>query len=375
MFANLISKLGITLLLSVVWFHSATTFAGRIGPGDFSQMAEAKYTYGGIHDFNYAGGASSGHGRVEQQGSEISVDFNANVHITEQFEATAHHGQFGLAGFVRAQSTFNLNLKAGWDNGDMKFDVESDFSLTGSALAAANFDGSRAFGKIEFQGVDTATIDLNGKAQIPLLGQGLDFTTSLHWDYDALGVQNYNALYGINGELANFAIFGNSGTLNASFTKHLAYHGPGDLIEVKERLIVAFNLLVGFSSHDSRFRLDGRNTVTLSSITFADGSTPESHGYSILFASGRTSPNLVNAAPGDFDGDGDIDGADFLTWQRTDDTANTLSDWYANYGTTPNPLAAKTSVPEPTSLLLTVLACLGMQSARWTTAKRRPIKF
>lgn len=61
--------------------------------------------------------------------------------------------------------------------------------------------------------------------------------------------------------------------------------------------------------------------------------------------------------PGDFDGDNDVDGADFLVWQRgntappLDPTALTL--WQANFGT---PLVANaTAVPEPGSLLLSAL--------------------
>lgn len=38
------------------------------------------------------------------------------------------------------------------------------------------------------------------------------------------------------------------------------------------------------------------NTMTLKSITFADGTTPESYGYSLIFGSGMVSPN-VSAVP------------------------------------------------------------------------------
>jgi len=59
--------------------------------------------------------------------------------------------------------------------------------------------------------------------------------------------------------------------------------------------------------------------------------------------------------PGDFDGDGFVDGQDFLLWQRNTAVGN-LSDWEANFGTTPL-VAAMQAVPEPTSL---VLLCLGL---------------
>lgn len=57
-----------------------------------------------------------------------------------------------------------------------------------------------------------------------------------------------------------------------------------------------------------------------------------------------------NGTPGDFEGDGDVDGRDFLIWQRNPSVGN-LSDWQTNYGTT-GPLVAATAVPEPGSLIL-----------------------
>ena len=64
---------------------------------------------------------------------------------------------------------------------------------------------------------------------------------------------------------------------------------------------------------------------------------------------------LVGAAetPGDFDGDGDVDGFDFQAWQRGESplpgSAEDLGAWQQNYGTTTVVAAA---VPEPASLLV-----------------------
>jgi hypothetical protein len=55
--------------------------------------------------------------------------------------------------------------------------------------------------------------------------------------------------------------------------------------------------------------------------------------------------------PGDFDGDDDVDGRDFLLWQR-DTNAGSLADWQQNYGAGTSGLAAVTAVPEPASLSL-----------------------
>lgn len=64
---------------------------------------------------------------------------------------------------------------------------------------------------------------------------------------------------------------------------------------------------------------------------------------------------ILHAVPGlegDFDGDNDVDGADFLRWQR-DGSPNPLSQsdlltWESNYGTTAS-VAAASSVTEPAS--------------------------
>ncbi|TWU28468.1 PEP-CTERM sorting domain-containing protein [Bythopirellula polymerisocia] len=58
---------------------------------------------------------------------------------------------------------------------------------------------------------------------------------------------------------------------------------------------------------------------------------------------------------GDFDLDGDVDGADFLAWQR-DPTIGSLGDWQANYGT-PTPLSeSRAAIPEPATIVLLSLA-------------------
>ncbi len=59
---------------------------------------------------------------------------------------------------------------------------------------------------------------------------------------------------------------------------------------------------------------------------------------------------------GDFDFDGDVDGTDYLLWQRGESpdplSAEDFADWQGNYGTNPPGLASATAVPEPSSLLI-----------------------
>ena len=70
--------------------------------------------------------------------------------------------------------------------------------------------------------------------------------------------------------------------------------------------------------------------------------------------------------PGDFNGDGLVDGLDFLMWQRGETSppldAGDLALWQANYGTT-SVTSNGSVVPEPSSLVLLVL-CSGLGLVR-----------
>jgi hypothetical protein len=92
----------------------------------------------------------------------------------------------------------------------------------------------------------------------------------------------------------------------------------------------------------------------------------------------------ISSIPGDFDGDGDVDGADFLLWQQGLGTifdAMDLDDWEANYGAGTlaglnagaSILAANQtdSVPEPTALTLAVLGVCYL-TARHRFVRVRP---
>jgi hypothetical protein len=67
--------------------------------------------------------------------------------------------------------------------------------------------------------------------------------------------------------------------------------------------------------------------------------------------------------PGDFDNDSDVDGRDFLLWQRNTSVGN-LADWQTNYGTGTGPLTAVTAVPEPASLALVAALVLPLLGRR-----------
>lgn len=80
---------------------------------------------------------------------------------------------------------------------------------------------------------------------------------------------------------------------------------------------------------------------------------------------------------GDFDGDGDVDGVDFLKWQAGESpdplSASDLALWQDNYGTPPA-LAAATAIPEPSSSVLLILGIAVALNGRTDTKYRTHAK-
>jgi len=111
--------------------------------------------------------------------------------------------------------------------------------------------------------------------------------------------------------------------------------------------------------------------ITAASIlgTFATESLPALTGSLEWFVNySATSVELVSTFAGDFDFDGDVDGADFLEWQQGLGTiydATDLDAWEANYGAVAPLSETSAAVPEPTTCALALAAlCLAMSRRR-----------
>jgi hypothetical protein len=76
----------------------------------------------------------------------------------------------------------------------------------------------------------------------------------------------------------------------------------------------------------------------------------------------------ASAVAGDFDLDGDVDGADFLAWQRNPSVGN-LTDWQANFGASAS--ANRVAVPEPLTSTLTFISLLLLFNVRQRKIKLR----
>jgi hypothetical protein len=78
-------------------------------------------------------------------------------------------------------------------------------------------------------------------------------------------------------------------------------------------------------------------------------------GGSLNAWDGESGHHVEFVVPGDFDGDGTNDGADFLYWQINDGSPAGLQLWRNNFGTISQQAASVDAVPEPSTLLLSML--------------------
>ncbi|MCH7752780.1 MAG: PEP-CTERM sorting domain-containing protein [Planctomycetes bacterium] len=89
----------------------------------------------------------------------------------------------------------------------------------------------------------------------------------------------------------------------------------------------------------------------------------------LFYESNTVTLAVVPALPGDFDIDGDVDGDDFILWQR-DPSVGSLADWEANYGMVAPLSAASAAVPEPATAIMLMLGMAAMLMARRTAVSK-----
>jgi hypothetical protein len=119
-----------------------------------------------------------------------------------------------------------------------------------------------------------------------------------------------------------------------------------------------FNGLANGSTVSAPF---GNNLYTWNINYFDNGLTGFPENAVVL---NNLSITPLEGLPGDFDGDGDVDGRDLLNWQRNP-SVGSLNDWQTNYGTSEQ-LVSVNAVPEPTSVILIGAAAMCLFGLRRT---------
>jgi hypothetical protein len=144
------------------------------------------------------------------------------------------------------------------------------------------------------------------------------------------------------------------------FRRFGSQHAEADQFESIETVSANNNDLLLYRAYLGRTEIIGGTPIEVfiddwsTSIGGAIRTWYDGVGYALVSDAG---------IPGDFDGDGDVDGRDFLAWQR-DPTVGDLDDWQANYGIIGSMSAGNIAVPEPATYLLLAAALLARSCRR-----------
>ena len=315
--------------------------------------------------------------------SNMTIQDNGEFHVFDTFNFAAPN--LGVAtvtgdpftGFVRAShlgeatsAVVNLLVK---NSGKMSIDsAVSDGGgspeLQGLALAGGNNRGANTFAG------GAVNIELRDNASFAIQ-QNLYMTAALAGS--APGASSKLRVVGPNVDAQI------NGNLYMSFDPEfsLANEGPATLAAVitgRSHSTIDVGGLAHIANGSLAVELSGYSptggeSYTLLSANSIDGTSFLNADFSLApLASGLTWDLSVSATSvvlkvlgstltaGDFDADGDVDGRDFLVWQRGGSpsplSTGDLAVWQANYGSGPLALGAAQAIPEPLSLLLAGLA-------------------
>ena len=99
--------------------------------------------------------------------------------------------------------------------------------------------------------------------------------------------------------------------------------------------------------------------------------SPYSWDLSKLYTTGEVTLATVPGLPGDFNNNGIVDAADYVVWRNNHGTPAAYNTWRANFGQpsgSGSVAGANAAVPEPSTLLMLILAAVGLCSRRRRSA-------
>jgi len=324
-----------------------------IGPGD---TAEA---------FGVRIGRSAGAGLLTMTGGTLDIAEKANcvvagdcrrLRVGNDDSTTLNQGTFNLSdGTVTTDSLWigsgsfgEMNMSGGIVNTradlsfDWTFDQSSVLNLTAGTI---NVDDQVRMYRTSVINLDGGEILIDGAARLGTNHDG-DSNPLGTPQTPAVSVSITDGLL----EAVGFLEVGGMVTIDGGILRARRYEDHSDpnatsVIEVNGSGLLQFN-----NSVESV--LDVEALITAGIITTSEASPLT---VSVVDVDGTDFTQVSFGAAcgtGDFDCNGIVDGKDFLLWQ-TNPSVGSLSDWENNY---PAPLvAAVASVPEPSSIVLTLL--------------------
>jgi autotransporter-associated beta strand protein len=384
--------------------HAATTAADIEDAGGGNQVLS--YGIGGT-----TGGLTSGTSRAMPTSSVISAGETATVFFRLNPRTDDPDHSFGLADIAEtgaqnfgnfevqvaalqgtAAGAFNLAVRNGgagatvvapnlpidtWYNVWMVVDrTTNTFDVymntgTGAATVANRVADNFSFRNGASPGPLNVLLGLSNTAPID---SGVRYDDVYYLNGEALNNPLAGLLPGSFFESQTMTVQGDL-SLNVGTTLALDIASPSalDTLNVAGTLAAAGSLSVSLTAGAPAPQLGntfnildfGAVTGSFSSISLPSLTAGLAWDTSALLTTGILSVITGTGTPGDFDNDGDVDGRDFLVWQRGGSpnplSAGDLATWQANYGAG-SLVAAATSVPEPATWLGLVTAAMSVLS-------------
>ncbi len=345
------------------------TLSGNVGSGSVSPgLSQTQFNSTGNLVTDFLGLDWSGPGRnaFPALASKLIGAGNATLQPADDFNATSRTGSNDVGAYVfdpagnpgwtvgegfkfppqPPTETVSQSVNAVFGSGDpdnsggasaslyetVTFSLPEIFSLNSIGLQLAHDYGSD---------VEIRLVDPNGNTTVIIVGDDAPGGTNGHDDNTKLGDGNGNGL-------ANVVDYTLDPTAGSPFMDHVA----GGLLPSGTYSTDAW-ANGSFSAGD----------WTVEIWDTWDANDPGAIGdVSLTYT--------LPVQDGDFDSDSDVDGNDFLVWQRDPNVGN-LADWQTNYGNI-STLASSTAVPEPSSLALLLI---GMFALRSNARATRPMRL
>jgi hypothetical protein len=280
--------------------------------------------------------------------------------LASTFTACVSQGTVSCAlGPSPASGSFSSNTSG---SGSSSASAFSTGGILGGSAAATSTGTSSSFNTNSATFSASAIID-----DLIISGPGAEASIQVTADLD--GFMNFS---GLNGNDATGIVtarlqIGNSTTLTGFNLSIGATNSPvidTTLTSGAITLPTNTNLEVKMTLEGSVVASDNFGPGSASAVvSFLDGMSFPTTGPVFILPVGYTANSVIGNIvdnlfvvpnqPGDFDGNGIVDGYDFLLWQRNP-SVGSLADWEANYGLGAMLSASSVAVPEPTTCTLTL---------------------
>ncbi len=264
-------------------------------------------------------------------------------------------------GTAQAGGLMMLGSWNSYENQEINIEIKNGGTFENDGQLWFGGDEEHALGLAVSMTIDDGTLDLTGGDNYPQSNNSNDVYADLAFFY---GTDQGDG----DGSTSSFLPKGEDYEIN--------FVGPGSIIVDTGGIVVYVQDDLGVWDQPADGTLATRSTyedLWNAGILKADGLSGldgEAFGdyFTVMGSLGAVDYTLISKVgvvglPGDFDGDGDVDGNDFIYWQLNDGSAANLAIWQGNFGAT-GAVASVGAVPEPASLMLVLMGSLALLTTR-----------